>query len=107
MTRTYPDNSEATGPTHKKDWTGQTYDEMALADANGGRAQYDANLIQHLNPRVSLNISGTIGSERHGARCLTGFTLTSNGSCERCGAGPQDACLSSDSGTAGSTLKSS
>lgn len=87
-----------------KDWTGQTYDDTPLADPQGGRAQYDANLIRHLDPRVSLNISGTVGGERPAARCLTGFVLTADKTCERCGAGQGDECRSSDRGTAGCTV---
>lgn len=87
-----------------KDWTGQTYDAEALADPDGGRTHYDANLIRHLDPRVSLNISGPVGGERPAPRCLTGFVLASDGSCERCGARPEEACRSSGRGTAGPTL---
>lgn len=88
-----------------KDWTGQTYDQTALADPDGGRSQYDANLIRQLNPRITLGISGTTGDERPAARCLTGFALSNDGACERCGADAHSACLSSEAGTAGATMR--
>lgn len=86
-----------------KDWTGQEYDAEALSDVRGTRADYDTNLIRRLNPHASLNISGTTGGTRPAARCQTGFVLSANATCEKCGAGTGQACRSSEQGTAGHT----
>jgi hypothetical protein len=86
-----------------KDRTGQQYDAEALENPDGGRADYDASLIRHLDPRVSLNISGTVGGERAAARCRTGYVLSSDSTCEKCGASPGDACRSTLAGTSGGT----
>jgi len=85
-----------------KDWTGQEYDETTLADPEGARAHYDANLLRHLNPSVSLNISGAVGGTRPAARCRTGFVLSKDSTCEKCGAPDGQACRSDSPGTAGS-----
>lgn len=86
-----------------KDWTGQEYDTEIVSDVKGARADYDANLIRHLNPHATLNISGTTGGTRPAARCQTGFVLSANATCEKCGAGTGQACRSSEKGTAGHT----
>lgn len=86
-----------------KDWTGQEYDAKAVSDTTGPRADYDANLIRRLDPHVSLNISGTTGGTRPAARCQTGFVLTADATCEKCGAGTGEACRSGAQGTAGHT----
>lgn len=85
------------------DWTGQEYDAQIVSDMKGGCADYDANLIRRLNPRATLNISGTTGGTRPAARCQTGFVLSANATCEKCGAGTGQACRSSEQGTAGHT----
>jgi hypothetical protein len=86
-----------------KDWTGQEYDAQAVSDVRGTRADYDTNLIRRLDPHASINISGTTGGTRPAARCQTGFVLSANATCEKCGAGTGDPCRSSAPGTAGHT----
>lgn len=87
-----------------KDWTGQQYDAEALADPASGRGDYDAGLLRDIDPRVSLNISGAVGGHRPAARCRTGFVLSADGTCDRCGAETGETCRSHLPGTAGDTV---